>query len=486
MLITKTNYVAGLQCPKFLWHRVHEPESLISDEIDGPPVLRIGQDVGMLAQSLFPDGVAIASTLPIKERIAATIQALSGRKPIYEAAVSAGDLYAQIDILVPDRAGWAIVEVKSTTEVKEHFIKDVAFQQYVCIKAGLNIRRSSVVTLNKDYIKKGPLNITKLFANHSADAEVNEAIRKVPGDISRIRKVLAGKCPKVGIGHHCSDPINCPLTERCWAFLPVNNVFELSRIGGKAFDLLAAGIVKITDIPEDFKLTKYQTIQIKSTKSRRPQVDADAIRDFLSELEYPIRFFDFETFSMPVPVFDGTKPYQQIPFQYSMHVVTAPRAKPSHYSYLAEGRDDPRPGLLNSLKANIGTTGTILAFNMAFEEARMKEMAATFPSHKAWIHAALKRLNDLIIPFRKGAYYHPRQHGSNSLKIIMPALTTLSYDYLPIADGSTAGQEFMRVTYGNVTKAEEKRIRGHLLRYCGQDTGGMIDILKELFKLATN
>jgi hypothetical protein len=472
--------MAGLQCPKFVWHRVHKPESLLVEESDAPPVLAIGQDVGILAQSLFPDGATIDSFLPIRERIAATSRALINKTPIYEAAISAGDLYAQVDILVPVRGGWDLVEVKSTTEIKEHFIKDVAFQKYVCDKAGLKVRHCRVATLNKDYVKKCPIKVPKLFVIHSVDAEVKEAIREVPPDISRIRKVLAGKCPQVGIGPHCSDPINCPFSEQCWAFLPANNVFELSRIGGKAVNLLEDGITRITDIPEDFRLTKYQTIQIRSTKSRKPHIDVDAVVEFLSQIEYPIRFFDFETFSTPVPIFDGTKPYQQIPFQYSMHVLSAPNVKPAHYSYLAEGRNDPRPELLRSLKAIIGRSGTILAFNMAFEKARLQEMAVAFPSHKAWIHAALKRINDLIIPFRKAAYYHPRQHGSNSLKQVMPALTNLSYDNLPISDGATAGQEFMRVTYGHVSKEEEKRVRSHLLRYCGQDTGGMIDILHNL------
>jgi len=480
MLITKTNYMAGLQCAKFVWHRVHKPGELVAQGSDGPPVLAIGQDVGILAQSLFPDGITVDSSLPIRERISATARAIASKKPIYEAAVSSGDLYAQIDILLPVKGGWDIVEVKSTTEVKEHHINDVAFQKYVCTKAGLNIRHCYVVTLNKDYVRKGPIKVARLFAMHSIDAEIKTVIRKVPSNITLIRKIISGKCPKVSIGLHCNDPINCPLSERCWSFLPANNVFELSRIGGKAFDLLDAGITKITDMPDDYRLTRYQTIQIKSTRSRKPHIDADAVREFLDQLKWPIRFFDFETFSTPVPMFDGTKPYQQIPFQYSMHVINAPRAKPVHYSFLAEGRDDPRPSLLKSLKANIGRTGTILAFNMAFEKARLHEMAMAFPSHKSWIHTSLRRLNDLIITFRKAAYYHPRQHGSNSLKQVMPALTNLSYDNLPIADGATAGQEFIRVTYGDVSKVEHQRVRKHLLRYCGQDTGGMIGILDTL------
>ena len=163
-----------------------------------------------------------------------------------------------------------------------------------------------------------------------------------------------------------------------------------------------------------------------------------------------------------------------------MHVLDAPKAKPKHYSFLAEGRDDPRPKLLQSLKHAIGRSGTVLTFNMSFEKAMLKQMAEAYPENKPWIRGVLNRINDLIIPFRKSAYYHPGQHGSNSLKRVMPALTKRNYDNLTIADGSTASQEFMRVTFGDVSATDQRKVRNHLLRYCSQDSGGMIGILSRL------
>ena len=481
MLITKTNYMAGLQCSKLLWTRVHRPEDLVTEGDDVPSAIERGQEVGIQAQSLFPGGIAIDTSLRLPDRITATRKALLSRKPIYEAAIAFTDLYAQIDILVPVRGGWDIVEVKSTTDVEDHFIQDVAFQKYVCDKAGLPIRHTHIATLNPEYVKRGPIRIKKLFCIHHVSNEVKAILRTIPVNVARIRKILAvAKCPKIAIGPQCSTPVGCTLMDTCWSFLPKDNIFELYRIGNKKFNLFESGITRIRDIPKDFKLSKYQSIQATSLRTHRPHVDAPAIADFLSEIEYPVRFLDFETFSTAIPIFDGTKPYQQIPFQYSLHVLDAPKAKPIHHSFLAEGRDDPRPKLLRSLKHAIGSSGTILAFNMAFEKNMLKQMAKAFPEHRQWVRGVLKRINDLIIPFRKAAYYHPRQHGSNSLKRVMPALTNRSYDNLPIADGSTASQEFLRGTFGDVSTAERRKIRNQLLRYCGQDTGGMIGILRTL------
>ncbi|MCX6994073.1 MAG: DUF2779 domain-containing protein [Kiritimatiellaeota bacterium] len=481
MLITKTNYMAGLQCSKLLWTRVHRPKDLVTEGDDVPSAIERGQEVGIQAQSLFPGGIAIDTALRLSDRITATRKALLSRKPIYEAAIAFTDFYAQIDILVPVRGGWDIVEVKSTTDIEDHFIQDVAFQKYVCDKSGLPIHHTHIATLNQEYVKRGPIRIKKLFCIHHVSNEVKANLRTIPTDVVRIRKIIAAaKCPKIPIGPQCSTPVGCPLMDACWSFLPKDNIFELYQIGNKKFDLFENGIIKIKDIPQDFKFTKYQAVQVKSLRTHRPHIDAPAIAGFLSEIEYPVRLLDFETFSTPIPIFDGTKPYQQIPFQYSLHVLDAPRAKPVHHSFLAEGRNDPRPKLLQSLKHTIGRSGTILVFYMAFEKNMLKQMAQAFPAHRLWVCEVLKRINDLIIPFRKVAYYHPRQHGSNSLKRVMPALTKRSYDNLPIADGSTASQEFLRVTFGDVSTAERRKIRNQLLRYCGQDTGGMIGILRNL------
>ena len=480
MLITKTKYMAGLQCLKLLWIQIHKPKLLEIEDDALQQILLAGQEVGLFARQLFPGGIAIDSSLNFWDRIKVTREALAQRRPIYEAAISSGNLYAQIDILVPVTGGWNIVEVKSKTKIADEYYLDVAFQNYVCGKAGLPIRQCKIATINGDYAKRGPIRADKLFTVTPVSRKVAEIMPDVPKSIAAMVKALAAGCPKTKVGGHCSTPYTCPLQGQCWAFLPRHNVFELYRCGSRAYAFMEQGILRIRDIPADTALSHYQRIQVKCVKTGKPYINTDAIAEFLNEIEYPIHFLDFETFSTPIPIFNGTNPYQQIPFQYSMHVLDAPKAKPTHYSFLAEGRDDPRPKLLQSLKHTIGRSGTVLTFNMSFEKAMLKQMAEAYPENKPWIRGVLNRINDLIIPFRKFAYYHPRQHGSNSLKRVMPALTKRNYDNLTIADGSTASQEFMRVTFGDVSATDQRKVRNQLLRYCGQDSGGMINIMRRL------
>ena len=479
MRISKTSYMAGLQCRKLLWTRIHEPDLLVEDD-DSKRVFTTGQEVGLYARKLFPNGIAIDTTLSIPDRIKATQAALTQRKPIYEAAICSGNLYAQIDILVPVSSGWDIVEVKSSAKIHDHYYQDVAFQKYVCDKSGLPIRQCRIATINSDYIKRGPIKVNKLFNLNSISKEVAKVIRDVPRSVAVMIRALGTKCPKIDIGPHCSSPHSCPLQSHCWAFLPKHNVFELYRIGARAHEFMEQGILRIRDIPADTPMSRYQSIQVKCVKTGKPYINPEAIIEFMDDLEYPVRFLDFESFSTPIPINDGTKPYQQIPFQYSLHILPRLKAKPVHYEFLAEGRDDPRPALLSNLKKHIGSSGTILAFSMTFEKSRLKEMAEAFPDHRQWIKDALPRFKDLIAPFRRAAYYHPDQHGSNSLKQVMPALTDRSYDNMDIAGGSAAADEFMQVTFGDVSDAERKRVHSQLLRYCKQDAGGMIDILHRL------
>jgi hypothetical protein len=192
---------------------------------------------------------------------------------------------------------------------------------------------------------------------------------------------------------------------------------------------------------------------------------------------------DFETFATAIPIYDGTSPYQNIPFQFSLHVITKPGAMVEHYEFLAKDKDDPRPAFLAELKQDIGPKGSILVYYAAFEKSRLKELAKAFPEYREWIDGIIERIIDLNVPFKDFSYYHPQQLGSSSLKHVLPALTSLSYDDLEIGEGTTASLKFMEAAFGNISDAERQKIHVDLLTYCGQDTGGMIDILKKLQEL---
>jgi hypothetical protein len=245
-------------------------------------------------------------------------------------------------------------------------------------------------------------------------------------------------------------------------------------------DLMTQGILDISNIPEEIKLNDKQQIQKDCVICGQPHIDTDEIKSFLKSLKYPLYFMDFETFATGVPIYDGTSPYQNIPFQFSLHVITKPGAMVEHYEFLAEGKNDPRPAFLAELKQNIGPKGSILVYYAAFEKSRLKELAGAFPEYQEWVESINGRIVDLNVPFRDFSYYHPQQLGSSSLKHVLPALTNLSYEDLEIGEGTTASLKFMEAAFGNISDTERQKIRIDLLTYCGQDTGGMIDILKKL------
>jgi hypothetical protein len=245
-------------------------------------------------------------------------------------------------------------------------------------------------------------------------------------------------------------------------------------------DLMGRGILDISDIPEDVTLNGKQQIQKHCVVCGQPHIDQDEIKTFLKSLRYPLYFMDFETFATGIPIYDGTSPYQNIPFQFSLHVITKPGAMVEHYEHLAEGKDDPRPTFLAQLKQDIGPKGSILVYYSAFEKTRLKEMAKAFPEYKEWIGGVLERIVDLNAPFKDFSYYHPQQLGSSSLKQVLPALTGLSYEEMEIGEGTMASLKYIEAAFSNIPDADRQKIRSDLLIYCGQDTGGMIEILKTL------
>jgi hypothetical protein len=214
--------------------------------------------------------------------------------------------------------------------------------------------------------------------------------------------------------------------------------------------------------------------------SGKPHVSQKAIQTFLNNLEYPLHFLDFETFSTAIPIFDGTRPYAQIPFQFSAHVIHNAETKPEHRKFLAEGRNDPRAEFMRYLKAAVEPSGSIVVFNATFEKSRMKECAEVLPEYKSWVVAVTQRVVDLLNPFKAFNFYHPNQCGSASMKLVLPALTGKDYTSLEIQEGNAASREYLRVTLGDVGESEQKRVRRALDLYCGQDTEGMIWILDAL------
>jgi hypothetical protein len=234
--------------------------------------------------------------------------------------------------------------------------------------------------INSDFVRQGKIDPKNFFTLADVTDQAANPEQLVAEKLDDMFKVIRQRRhPNIQIGSQCDDPYTCALHDHCWKFLPSHSVFDLYRGGKKGFDLLEQGVEALEDIPDDFKLTANQGIQRQVAISGKPYVNKKAIAKFLAELEYPVSYLDFETLGTAIPLFDGLHPYQQIPFQFSLHTVDAPGAKPEHIMFLAEGRHDPRLAFMLKLRDAVSRTGSIVAYNAPFEQSRLKECCAALP-----------------------------------------------------------------------------------------------------------
>jgi len=482
--ISKSKFLHGLQCPKLLWcdYNAKHLFPAVDDALQA--VFDQGHDVGAFAKRMFPNGVEI-DTAPtdFEGAIELTKKLLPSRRPIFEATLSANGGYARADILNPvGKDEWDIIEVKSTTSLKDVHIPDLAFQAWVFTEAGIKIRRCFLCHINNKFVKHGEIDPKEFFTLRDVSAEVSAYSSDIEEQIGDMGKTIrAAKCPDIQIGRQCDSPYTCPLHDHCWSFLPPQNVLDLYfDTKGRKWDLLKRGVLKIAEIPDNYPLSEKQEIQRATAISGKPHVKTTQIETFLKNLEYPLHFLDFETFQTAIPMFDGARPYEQIPFQFSLHVIHKAETKPEHRKFLADGRNDPRADFMRHLKSSVEPSGSIVVFNAPFEKSRMKECAELLPEYKSWVSAVNQRVVDLLNPFKAFHFYHPDQCGSASMKLVLPALTGKDYSKLEIQEGGAASREFVRVTFGDVSESERKRVRQALELYCGQDTEGMVWILDAL------
>ncbi len=477
-MLTKSNYLSGLQCHKLLHITKNSKERLPETNIAQQFTFNEGTKVGELATKLYPEGIDLSKE-EFKDNLIKSKEAIEKKLPIFEAGLIHNECYSRADILVPVEDEWDIVEVKMGTKVKDINIHDVSFQKYVYEGFGLKIRKCFILHLNGDYVRQGDLDINELFTKTEITSEVEELMDNIEEKIELMLNVVNAKEPNVPIGAQCDDPYECPAKKECWAFLPKHNVFHLTRGKPRAVELFERGILKLKDIPEDFKLTGKQEIQRECDISGKPHLHKDKIKSFLNQLDYPLYYLDFETFSNAIPKFDGLKPYSQVPFQFSLHVVKEEGSEPEHFEFLYDGHDDPRKDFIEALIDVLGDSGSVVVYNQAFEISRLKELGETFPEHKEWVEGVLGRIVDLLVPFREFAYYNSDQNGSASIKYVLPVLTDMSYSEMEIGSGSIASAEFYNMAYGDF-KGDREEVRKHLLKYCEMDTLAEVKIVDKL------
>jgi hypothetical protein len=484
-LLSKSTYMRGRQCHKALWLYKHRRDLLPPVDPARQAVYDIGTEVGLLAQQLFPGGVDCSPKTPydFAPAITATQQAITeGRTVIYEAAFLHEGVLAALDILVKDTDGWKAYEVKSSTSAKEYQWHDAALQAHVIEGCGIPLVDIGIVHLNNSYVRQGAIDVHRLFTITSVKNLVDRERQAVPARIEELKAVLQQPVPPaVGIGPHCSAPFDCDFRHHCWAHVPnEGNVFQLTRALGKDWELYQRGILLLKDIPDDEPLTSAQQRQVEGARHGTSTIDRHALRRWLDGLRFPLHHLDFETFMPAVPLFDGTRPFQQLPFQYSLHIQQAPGADPEHREYLADGTGDTRAAFVEHLLSDIGPEGDILAYNATFEKQRLQELARDLAQHATALHALIARIKDLHTPFKAGWYVVPAMNGRTSIKVVLPALVPhLRYDTLAVQEGDSASRLFTQLITGRYA-GDVPQLRKDLLAYCHLDTLAMVEVLAVL------
>lgn len=484
-ILSKSRIMRGLQCEKNLWLHLNKPA--LEPKTDAATQLQFdeGNEVGELSRKLSGKGVLI--DVPFyeyqKAHDATQLAIKNGEKLIFEGAFLHKDLFARADILIKRKNGWHLIEVKKSTSVKEYHIPDASIQTYIIEASGLKLKSASIRFINNEVIYP---DIDDLFVTEDITDLVrifmNKALKK---QLSELRQSLDTKNePKTKIGEHCGDPFECTFKDYCWKAVPKKSVFDLPTLNSeKKWNLFNAGKKKISDLnASDYTKTTRRAIEV--TTSNKLHIDHDTISKRLSDWAYPFYFFDFETIGPAIPRYKNTRPYAQIPFQFSCHVWSSPKSKKlSHFEYLHTVATDPRPELIKSMLGGLKTEGSIVAYNKSFEIGVIKKLAEFDSKNSNKLFALIDRFVDPL-PIFKEAVYHPDFLGSFSIKSVAPALIGdhLNYDNLEIGNGSDAQSAANQILQGKIKGKDLDKIVESLLIYCRQDTMAMVELVKWLIK----
>ena len=481
--ISKSKFVAGVQCLKRLYFQVYKPE--IAEEADEGQEARLeqGQDVGLLAQRRFANGILVGFEGGIDEAIARTATLMDDPSvpAIFEATFQHSNLLVRVDILQRrPKNRWRLIEVKSSVEVKPHYLYDVAIQHQVLKACGLDISSACLMHLNRDYRYDGKQrDLGTLFTIRDQTKQIKKLDADLPGLLKAQRKVLAQAAPPdVSPGPQCTDPYQCEFFNHCNPKPPEHHISFLPRLSVKKQQaLIELGVSLIHETPEDFPLTELQARMCASVTTGQTWV-SDTLPDELSQLKYPLFFMDFESFNPAIPRFSNMWPYSQIPFQWSVHRQLRLYAQLEHFEFLANGECDPRLNFIQSLSAVLGKRGQIVVYNAGFESQRLGELADWLPKYEERIKNIRGRLWDLL-PFVKKHVYHPNFQGSFSIKSVLPALVPdMVYEGMEVSDGGQAGLAWDQMVRGELDPAERQDLKDALLAYCRQDTLAMVKILE--------
>ena len=486
MNLSKSTYCNGIQCKKMLWLKKYKPNE--AEEQNNESVLENGNLVHEVARYLFPDHINIEYNDNLEEMIKNTIDTIESYKDIAitEASFNYNNNFCSVDILVKKGNKYEMYEVKSSTSLKDIYIKDLSYQYYVLKGLGLNIKKCNLIHINSNYVRKGNLELNKLFTVNDVTKEIILLQKEVADNIKSIIKYMQNKTEPIDdIDTKCFEPYPCPFFKYCTKHLPSPNVFNIANMHkSNKIKLYKQGIYDYKDLLKENINEKYLQ-QIKyELYDKEDYINKENIQSFLNTLTFPLYFLDFETYQMPIPLYDNLSPYEQIPFQYSIHYIESKNSDIKHLEFLAESGIDPRRKLAESLVKDIPINACVLAYNMSFEKTVIKKLANLYPDLSKHLMNIHDNIKDLMIPFKNRDYYTKEMHGSYSIKYVLPALFPndegLNYHNLDLIHN---GKEAMD-SYINLNNVEEKEyVRERLLRYCELDTFAMVKIWKKLIDI---
>jgi hypothetical protein len=490
--LSKSRYIAGLQCARRLWLGWHDPEP--QPEAEPGSILAIGTEVGATARQLVPGGVLVEQGPRDHDQAVERTGDLI-RNPdvpaIFEAAFAFDRVLIRTDILerLPS-GGWCLAEVKSTARAKPEHLHDLAIQAYVVLGCGLALEEMQLVHVDTSYVRgQNGIDWPAYFKRENVTGDVRALLPAVSERVAEMHSVLGlPDAPQIHPDGHCFSPFECEFWGRCTASKPLDWIFHLPHLKHTTLALLdAQGIESMREIPPDFPLTVPQRRTVEAVTSGRTFV-SDDLGEALGPLGPPASYLDFETFSPAIPLYVGTSPYQRIPFQWSMHRDDGD-SRLSHFEFLAEGDVDPRRQFAETLIDTIERTpGPVIVYSQ-FEASVLRELSSCLPDLSAKLLAVINQICDLLPVVRRNVV-HPSFLGSYSIKAVAPALNpTFRYDDLDgVADGGDAAVVFYRLASDRTLSEEARaRYRRALLTYCSRDTLAMIDVhrvLRRLVRLA--
>ena len=487
--LSKSRFMSGTQCHLRLWYETHRPGLRSEPDEVLQAVFDTGHEVGQAACRLYPGGHAVSHDhRHIPEALEETRSVIdAGSAPaLFEAAFEHQGVLVRADVIerLPG-GGWRLIEVKSSTRLKDVFVQDAAVQLWVLKGAGLDVRDAGVLTLDRDYVHDGvTLDLDALFRFHPVYEEAHAYRDTVGAKVREMQRMLSRPAaPDIAPGGHCFEPYECPFHAHCTrdAILPDHGIDELPWLdAGRREELVAARIEEIRDVPGDLPLTALQSIVRQSVHEDRAVVHGN-IADALADLKPPVRHLDFETFAPAIPRFAGTRPFDAVPFLFSVHAEGGGKAI-VHADYLHETDDDPRPELASRLIEALGSEGSVCTYS-GYERRVIRELGEALPNRAGELRATEARLFDLLAVVRNG-YYHPEFRGSFSIKNVLPVLVPgMDYDDLAISQGQAAA-----VRYGAAlasADAEDRRRTFEDLRaYCARDTLALVKLRGALVNLA--